>query len=105
MAMEDMSESPGCWLVRLELVRTVTKVPRSNAIMYDHHGSVVWPLMTTIKPVKLSMRICSLTKEQERVKQTCKEGQPEQDDIPPPRRFLVLLHSLIMRIGLFPTVC
>jgi len=100
-----MSESPGFWLLRHDLVRTVTKVPRSKAIIYDHHGSVVWPLMTTIKPVKPLIRIYSLAKEQERVEQTCKEGQHEQDDIPPPRRFFVLPHSLIMRIGLLPTMC
>lgn len=30
--------------------RTVINVPKINAMMYDHHGRVVCPLVTTINP-------------------------------------------------------
>lgn len=46
--------NPVCMRVRArdmgKVKLTVMKAPRIKATMYDHHGSVVCPLNTTIKP-------------------------------------------------------
>lgn len=82
----------------MNMKRTVMKAPAASAIMYDHHGRVVLPLMFAMRPEAQFSSAYAKTKGMPGL--TSEECQYHEDEVPPMGCLLVLLHCLPVGVGL-----